>query len=49
MLIQYIENNKVNIIADKLVDINFSELGKFISLYNRSGDLIVLDNSGQRE
>lgn len=47
-LIQYTENNKVNIIADKLDDINFSELGKYISLYNRSGDLIVLDNSGNK-
>lgn len=48
MLIQYFENNKVNIIADKLVDINFSELGKYISLYNRCGDFIVLDNSGNK-
>lgn len=47
-LIQYTENNEVNIIADKLDDINFSELGKYISLYNRSGDLIVLDKSGNK-
>jgi len=47
-LIQYNEDNKVNIIADKIEDVNFSELGKYISLYNRSGDLIVLDNSGNK-
>ncbi|WP_312810816.1 hypothetical protein [Sedimentibacter sp.] len=47
-LIQYIGNRKVNIIADKLSDINFSELGKYVSLYNRSGDLIVRDNNGNK-
>jgi hypothetical protein len=47
-LIQYTQNNNVNIVADKLDDINFSELGKYISLYNKSGDLIVLDSSGNK-
>ncbi|NYB75595.1 hypothetical protein HZF24_15715 [Sedimentibacter hydroxybenzoicus DSM 7310] len=47
-LIKYTENNKVNIIADKLDDINFSELGKYISLYNGNGDIIVLDSSGNK-
>lgn len=46
MLIQYTEDNKVNIIAEKLDDINFSELNKYISLYKRNGDLILLDKSG---
>ena len=48
MLIQYIEDNKLNIIADNLDDINFSELGKYISLYNGNGDIIVLDKSGNK-
>ena len=48
MLIQYIEDNKVNIIADNLDDINFSELGKYISLYNENGDIIVLDKNGNK-
>ena len=47
-LIQYTEDNKINIIADKLDDINFSELGKYISLYNGNGDIIVLDKSGDK-
>lgn len=46
MLTQYTEDNKVNIIEDALDDINFSELGKYISLYNENGDIIVLDTSG---
>ncbi len=48
MLIQHTEENKVNIIADNLDDINFSELNKYISLYNRNGDIIVLDSSGNK-
>lgn len=47
-LIQYTGNKKVNIIADKLDDVNFSELGKYVSLYNRSGDLVVRDNRGNK-
>lgn len=47
-LVQYNEDNKVNIVADNLDDINFSELGKYISLYNRNGNLIVLDSSGNK-
>lgn len=47
-LIQYTEDNKINIIADKLDDINFSELGKYISLYNGNGNIIVLDKSGDK-
>lgn len=47
-LIQYTQNNKVNIVADNLDDINFSELNKYISLYNRNGDIIVLDSSGNK-
>jgi hypothetical protein len=46
MLIKYTDDSKVNIIADKLDDINFSELGKYISLYNVNGDIIVLDKNG---
>lgn len=47
-LIQFTQNNKANIVADELDDINFSELGKYISLYNKSGNLIVLDSSGNK-
>ena len=48
MLIQYTDDSKVNTIADKLDDINFSELGKYISLYNVNGDIIVLDKNGNK-
>ena len=48
MLIQHTKENKVNIVADSLDDINFSELNKYISLYNRNGDIIVLDSSGNK-
>ena len=47
-LIQYTKNEKVNIIADKLDDVNFSELGIYISLYNGNGDITVLDKSGNK-
>lgn len=47
-LIQYTEDNKIKIIADKLNDINFSELGKYLSLYNENGDIIVLDKNGNK-
>jgi hypothetical protein len=48
MLIQSTKDNKVNVVADNLDDINFSELGKYISLYNKNGDIIVLDKSGSK-
>jgi len=48
MLIQYTDGNKLNIIADNLDDINFSELGKYINLYNENGDIIVLDKNGNK-
>ena len=48
MLIKYNNDNKINIIADKLNDINFSELGKYISLYNKNGDIIVFDKNGNK-
>lgn len=47
-LIQYTEDKKINIIADKLDDVNFSELGKYISLYNKKGDIVVLDKNGKK-
>ena len=47
-LIQYTEDNKLNIIANNLNDINFSEHSKYISLYNGNGDIIVLDISGNK-
>ncbi len=47
-LVQYTDDNKLNIIADKLNDINFSEFGKYISLYNKNGDIIVLDKNGNK-
>ena len=47
-LVQNTDDNKLNIIADKLNDINFSELGKYISLYNKNGDIIVLDKNGNK-
>ena len=48
MLVQNTEENKINIVADKLDDINFSEFGKYISLYNKNGDIIVLDKNGNK-
>lgn len=48
MLVQNTDDNKLNVIADNLDDINFSELGKYISLYNKNGDIIVLDKSGNK-
>ncbi len=48
MLIQFTEGNKVNIIEDNIDDVNFSELGKYISLYNKNGNLIILDKSGNK-
>ena len=47
-LIQYTDNKKINAVAEKLSDINFSENGKYISLYKNSGELVVLDNKGNK-
>lgn len=46
--IQYTEDNKENVIIGEFDDINFSELNKYISMYNNNGDIIVLDSEGNK-
>jgi len=47
-LIQYTEDNTENIIIGEFDDINFSELNRYISMYNNNGDIIVLDSDGNK-
>jgi len=47
-LIQYDVNNNQNTVADNVIDINLSESNKYMSIYRDNGDIVILDEAGNK-